>query len=637
MLHVDAANKLVLRSILENSDPPHANTSEERSIFYMLITNYNSCMNNNTIEESGFGQLPQLLQNISSIFHIEEGDYLSNTTMKERDYDAFAQAIVFMTKHGIPLFGEFWTTPDYQNPDTVIPRFGPNFYELKENALPAQGRISDLAALDEEEITGILQSILQSITAKSHASEIAKRLKKFMISFQAIEQPAISDLQFFSAPYYTTSITNATHTAPSLVLDRVISALAPSNFTSDQMVFQYPEMYAKIDKLVEDTPRSTLQVLMSFMVYNSLAPYITGSSATVSDRFEFCYDYIDTSLPWIASKFFVGQAYSDKTRDFTKTLADDLKQAFHDRVNELTWIADETRPLIQEKLSDMLPNIGYPDHSPAVQDAKYLLTYYSPINISISLSSNVLSIRQWAVSKAWNHLSSSTDPSIWPEQGAHAYNTGARYNFINNQFILPAGLPQQPVYFPGAPSYLTYSSLGLVAGHEITHGFDTNGRRWNQDRQYRDWWDKESVAAFENKTNCFVEQYSGMEAVDSFGKPFLNGTSNSTFYVNGRQTLAENIADAGGIGTAFSAWKKHEEKECSPRLPGLEKFTKEQLFFVGAGQVWCSKFNADAMEKYVREDIHAPPFARIQGLTQNSRAFREAWQCKKKEPVCGLW
>ena len=266
-----------------------------------------------------------------------------------------------------------------------------------------------------------------------------------------------------------------------------------------------------------------------------------------------------------------------------------------------------------------------------------LAKYYSPINITNSLASNVVSLRQWAVTDAWNRLSRPLDRTIWPISFVSAYTANARQDMYRNKIMVPAGITQEPLLYPGAPSYLSYGSLGLIVGHEITHGFDSNGRKWNNDRQVREWWDDSSVAEFTNQTKCFVEQYSKIQAVDHNGTPFLNVSDNKPMYVDGVLTLAENIADAGGVGNAFDAWKKHDQKAPSQTLPGLEGFTKEQLFFVGAGQTWCNKYTAEGMAEYLTTNVHAPAFARIKGFTQNSRDFKEAFQCKEKKPVCELW
>lgn len=197
------------------------------------------------------------------------------------------------------------------------------------------------------------------------------------------------------------------------------------------------------------------------------------------------------------------------------------------------------------QLGDVLTTIFLSEQNPDVLSAADLASYYSGINITESLSANVLSIRQWAASTAWNQLGSPVDRSVWPENGVHAYITNARYNVRANQILIPAGISQAPILFPDTPSYLTYGGLGFVAGHDITHGFDSNGRKFNNDRQYKDWWDDVSVAAFENRTRYFVHQFSGMEAVHRKGIPFVNSSDIQPMFVNGQQTLSENIADDG--------------------------------------------------------------------------------------------
>jgi endothelin-converting enzyme len=194
-------------------------------------------------------------------------------------------------------------------------------------------------------------------------------------------------------------------------------------------------------------------------------------------------------------------------------------------------------------------------------------------------------IRRWAVSNAFNLLSSPTDTAIWPEYQAHAFIANAQYGSPYNHIVIPAGFSQAPLFFKDAPSYPTYGAAGTIVGHEITHGFDSNGRLWNNDRQFKNWWDNSSVKAFEERAKCFVDQYSEFEVVDWMGE---NASPNKTMkaYVDGNLTLAENIADAGGINSAYLAWQKHEKAQGqSQLLPGLNAFTRDQLFFVAYGQM----------------------------------------------------
>ncbi|CAO2652691.1 Nn.00g021020.m01.CDS01 [Neocucurbitaria sp. VM-36] len=590
---VGEINKYVLRSILEGPYPSQGNsTGDDETIFNMLVTNYNSCMNNETIEAAGLGEIPEIIAKIAELFPVE--DYASGESFSEKDHDALSSAIIYLAELGVPVIGEFWTVADTQVPDTMVPQFGPNLYVVPDHALPVQGGISDLAALEEDQITEILKLILPAGGAVDAAPQLSKSLLDFMAGIKQIEEAANSVPNALELMFHATTVGEAVEQAPNLVLDKVIMGLAPSDYKLDRM---------------------------------ELNPA----------RWEFCYTYIDTSLPWIASKFFLDATYSDGQRDVTQTMAEEIKLAFGERLSHRDWIDESTKVLIQEKVEEILVNIGNPKKDPNALNATDLLLYYNHINITESLSSNVLSIRQWAASRAWNQLASPVDRTIWPEFGVHAYDAQARYNVRYNQILLPAGISQAPVLYSDAPSYLAYGAIGFVAGHEITHGFDANGRKWNNDRQHKDWWDDVSVAGFGNRTKCFVDQFSNMEAVDYEGNPVLNVSDNQPLYINGLLTLSENIADAGGIANAFAAWEKHEQSQPSQTLPGLESFTKEQLFFVGAGQMWCSKFTAERMMGHIATNTHAPPFARVLGIAQNSRTFREAFQCKEKEPVCELW
>lgn len=247
-----------------------------------------------------------------------------------------------------------------------------------------------------------------------------------------------------------------------------------------------------------------------------------------------------------------------------------------------------------------------------------------------------MSIRQWAHNRAFNALSRPFDDNVWLEYGVHSYATNARYYANANNIYIPAGITQAPLYYPGTPSYLRYGSAGSVVGHEITHGFDANGRLWNPDDQYRDWWDNSSIAEFNKRLQCFADEFSAIPYVDYAGKPVFNDDG-TQIYINGTLSVAENVADAGGVSNAWAAWKAREAVEPSQKLPGLDEFTKEQLFFIASGQLWCSKMTADNLRVTAAVGMYAPPFGRALNIALNSRPFREAWQCQEKKPRCELW
>jgi endothelin-converting enzyme len=223
-------------------------------------------------------------------------------------------------------------------------------------------------------------------------------------------------------------------------------------------------------------------------------------------------------------------------------------------------------------------------------------------------------------------LVSSKKPYIW--FGTTSNLSYQDYNPPGNEIVFPAGIMQFPVFDVNVPHYLSYGAFGSVSGHELSHAFDSTGRHYDQNGNYTDWWTEKTVAGFKERADCFVSQYSNYT---------IDGLDNKPLHVNGKLTLGENIADAGGISASFSAWKKRAKETPNQDLPGLDFFTQEQLFFISYANWWCGKSRKEAAVNRIYTDPHAPKWARILGTVANSKDFLESFQCKERKPVCELW
>ncbi len=174
-------------------------------------------------------------------------------------------------------------------------------------------------------------------------------------------------------------------------------------------------------------------------------------------------------------------------------------------------------------------------------------------------------------------------------------------------------------FHPSLPWYANYGGMGSILGHELTHGFDDTGREYDENGNHLPWWDNDTVAEFQRRAECFVGQFNNFT---------LDGPT-GPLHVNGQLTLGENLADAGGLNVAYDTWIANRAAlELS--LPGLQMFTHEQLYFVFYANVWCSTRTPPP------GDTHSPDMIRIKAMMQNSRAFKEAFNCSVKEPVCEL-
>lgn len=200
----------------------------------------------------------------------------------------------------------------------------------------------------------------------------------------------------------------------------------------------------------------------------------------------------------------------------------------------------------------------------------------------------------------WAQLGQPVDKDEW---AMSAPTVNAYYNPPGNELVFPAGIMQAPVFYdPSVPKYLSYGAFGAVAGHELSHAFDSSGRHYDQNGNYTDWWDKSTVKEFTKKTDCFVEQYHNYTIPTKDGK----------LPINGKLTLGENIADAGGLTAAFQSWRQRDEEKPDKQLPGLEEFSKEQVFFLAYGLTWCGKIREEEAVRRVYTDPHSPSAFRIQ-------------------------
>lgn len=319
------------------------------------------------------------------------------------------------------------------------------------------------------------------------------------------------------------------------------------------------------------------------------------------ERWRTCVNDVHHGLGWIMSKFFIEKAFSEGAKDFGDKIVSDIKTQFIGKLKNADWMTEDVRELGIEKVHNIVQKIGYPTKSPDIQNASALQDYYEPVNISSkAFFENGVSAAKFQTAREWSALGKPTDRDEW---GMTAPVVNAYYNPAGNEIVFPAGIMQAPVFYDTSiPEYLTYGAFGSVSGHELSHAFDSTGRHYDETGNFTEWWNNKTVQAFKDKAQCFVDQYH------EFTVP---GPGDEPLHVNGRLTLGENIADAGGLSAAFGAWKEVEKQTPGQLLPGLHKFSKEQVFFISYSNWWCGKTRKEAAINGIYRDPHAPTWARI--------------------------
>jgi endothelin-converting enzyme len=270
--------------------------------------------------------------------------------------------------------------------------------------------------------------------------------------------------------------------------------------------------------------------------------------------------------------------------------------------------------------------IGYQAAQPNVSSPAEVNAYYDNLHLTnLDFFQLDVELKRFSKNYTWHSL---LRPNNLESLTMTAPTVNAYYEMTQNQIAFPAGVMQYPLYHPDLPDYISYGAFGAIAGHELTHAFDSQGSMLDEKGRYREWWDKGTRASFNNKTKCFIEQYSKYYVMDNKGKHYN---------VNGRLTLGENIADAGGLSVAYAAWKKRDAKRPDPVLPGFENLTKEQVFFLAFASRSCAKARPQEEIRRIYTDSHAPSLTRIVGSVDNSAAFKEAFNCPVKKPTCEIW
>ncbi|CAG7701489.1 unnamed protein product [Allacma fusca] len=341
-----------------------------------------------------------------------------------------------------------------------------------------------------------------------------------------------------------------------------------------------------------------------------------------------CIQLMDTLLPFALSyNYIIKRSPQGKIKE-AENILKNIVFSFQEMVAQSSWMEPGTKLKAIKKAGNVRAFLGYPKW---LRSEVELDQYYNGLEFrDLDFIHNTLEALKWVSEKDLKDYNSTVDIA-WSGTNDSPTEVDAFYDDELNSITIPLGFLQQPFVGMGLRA-LDYGALGFFIGHELIHGFDTEGRYSDENGSLSSWWTSQTLENFNSKTNCIQEQYS------EFFVPEVNLT------VNGEQTLKENIADNGGLEQAFRAYHLYT-KGYGPEnltLPGLEKFSSEQLFFLSFAQSWCSYVSPMTLLDMVRSNEHSPPKFRVWGSISNLQAFSTVWQCKNNSRMnpsmkCLLW
>ncbi|KAJ5499849.1 Peptidase M13 neprilysin [Penicillium expansum] len=614
-----------LRHILERTEPPQSSDADN---FKKLKSAYDACLDEATVSKRGSKPLTKILDELKTIYPAKAG-------LVKGAQDQLTSALLYLANAGVEALASSGVTPDDRDPDNVVIMISPP----REIGLPAREYYNNTKTVAD--YTSVLKQVVRGL-----AGDGFDKIAEDVVAFEKKLADVTPDTQTQEdvTKYYNPLTVKETEALiPEISFADIISSLAPHDYKGDRLIVGSPSYMKALSVLLKDTPRETILLFLQWKLIQAFADVIEDASIEPLRRFENelagkepqakeerwrkCLGHLDEGLEWSLSRFYVLDAFSEDSKKLGDQIVSDIKERFIFTLDQTSWMSPDVRKLGIEKVGNIIQKIGFPTKSPNVLDPEDVNKFYRELELSRdTYFENEVAVARFQLRGEWSKLGKPTNRDEW---GMSAPTVNAYYNPPGNEIVFPAGIMQPPAFYgPSAPLYLAYGAFGAVSGHELSHAFDSTGRHYDESGNYTNWWDDKTVEAFEERAQCFVDQYSNFTVL---------GPEDKVLHVNGRLTLGENIADAGGLTASYHAWKKHDEAKPDLHLPGLDAFTKEQLFFISYGNWWCGKTTKEAAEQAIYNDPHAPKSARIIETMANSREFKNAFSCPDRKPACKLW
>jgi predicted metalloendopeptidase len=329
---------------------------------------------------------------------------------------------------------------------------------------------------------------------------------------------------------------------------------------------------------------------------------------------------------------YIEAAFDIEAKGRVDELVDNLIISFRELLGEASWMEDSTKSEAEAKVGTIKSFMAFPEWLENKTAVEEYFKGLELVNGTEAHFQSVLNIGMWSSDGSLSQL---REPTTQDEWLTYPGVVNAFYSPQHNSITFPAGILQPPFFGKLRPASQNYGGIGVVIGHEITHGFDNQGAQFDKDGNAINWWDPVTLEKFNGKAQCMVDQYSKFYA------------SNIDMFVNGQLTLGENIADNGGLRESFRAYRKYVAglgKE-EGRLPGLEYLTPNQLFFLGYANIWCESITDEGLINQILTDPHSPAQFRVTGPLRNSMDFAEAYACPVSsdgmnppvEEKCTVW
>jgi putative endopeptidase len=586
-----------MHAILDSAD--NLNNPKQGSIAQQTGAMYLSAMDSATIEKAGIQPLESDLKHITSIKTPE--DVLQEVA---REY-----------KNGRGTMFSFYVAPDDKH--SMIERVHlsqgglglPNRnYYFKKNK-----RFKKIRSAYRDYIAKILSL---SGDQMNTAGKKADQIMDLETRMAKASKPPV-ELRNPLKNYHIMTVEKLHREAPNISWQQIFTQL---DVDIDTVQVGQPAFYQTLSQLVQSTPVSVWKNYLQFHLVSSYASWLSSPFAKANfdfyhrllngqkepqKRWKRASSLVDHTLGDALGQLYVERYFPPKDKKYMNNLVDNLQATLRQRLKHEPWMSDSTRAKAVTKLNAIVKKIGYPNE----------WKDYSSIDIdSTHIIKNLKHYGQWHYQYMIDKLGKPTDRHEWfmTPPTVNAY-----YNPSFNEIVFPAGILQPPFYFSGADDAVNYGAIGMVIGHEMSHGFDDQGSQYDKKGNLHNWWTKKDSIRFRKLTQQLVKQYDQYTVLDSL-------------HVNGELTLGENIGDNSGLAIAYAAFQRTEEAKSGKKISGL---TPDQRFFLAYAQVWRVKRRPQRTRLLIRNDPHSPPKYRVIGPASNMTAFYKAFNVQPSDSM----
>src|SRR5580704_6073199 len=606
---LDERNLGIERGILEKA--ASGGTSRD-GIDQRIGDLYGSCMDEKAVNEKGIAPIKPELDRVAAV----------------KDKQSLIEEIAHVQLIGpSPLFN-FYSSPDLHNADMVIAYIDQGGLSLPDRDYYIK---DDARMVDMRE--HFVDYTTEMFTLAGQTPEQAAESAKTVLRIETSLAKASMDRTMRRDPKnrdHKMTREEAVALAPDFSLNRFFTAVGSPSFS--ELNVGNPEFFKQVNEVVASESVDSLKTYVSWWVLRAAAPWLSqpyveanfkmrqalGGQKQIEDRWKRCVNLVDGSLGEALGQRYVELTFGADGKQRMLKMVDALEGSLDGDIQGLSWMSDDTKKQAKVKLQAIRNKIGYPD------------TYRDYSSIVIKRGDLLGNVERTTEFESKREIAKIGKPLDRKEWGMTPPTVNAYYSGSLNEIVFPAGILQPPFFDKSMDDAINFGGIGLVIGHELTHGFDDQGRKYDPKGNLRDWWTEQDGKEFEKRVSCVADEYSGFVAVDNMK-------------LNGRLTLGENTADNGGARIALMALERLiVEDKTGKEGQSIDGFTPEQRFFLGFGRVWCEKRRPEYLRTQVTTNPHSPGKYRVNGVVQNMPGFQKAWGCKAGQPMvaesaCHVW